>query len=574
MTWDGDTLVAALHRRADAGEAPALWLEALDGGGEDVSCAELLDASLRSAAALAAGGVGRGDRVVIVLPTGRDFVTTFFGTLAAAATPVPLYPPAAPHQLPGFLASLARVVGLVRPAKVVTLAPLDEAVRAHAGIGEQTDVVAAESIRGEDARAADAPAPPEPGDLALIQFSSGSTSDPRGVALTHANIMHNISAFGRGIPLGPPDRGVSWLPLYHDMGLIGTLLGTMVREVPLALFSPLDFLRRPAFWFEVITRRESTIGVAPQFAYNLCLAKIRDEDLEGIDLSSLNVLLNGAEPVDAEVVRAFEERFAPWGLRPGVVTPCYGLAESALAVTMGNAGKPIPVRRLDRDSGHVVARAADEVAERTMTVASAGAPLGETEVAILAPDGSRLPDETVGEIAVRSPSVCQGHVSEDGVVPLADAEGWLRTGDLGFLAGGELYPVDRRKDLVIVAGRNVYPHDLEREIASVPGTRRGRIAVFGVADAALGTEGVVVAAEVPQLDAGERARLATAIRRTVVSGLGVTPYDVVLLGRSGLPLTSSGKVRRHKMRELYERGELGDDAYSLRQASGRERVPA
>ncbi|HKP92195.1 MAG TPA: AMP-binding protein [Thermoleophilaceae bacterium] len=568
------TIVEALEARAESAPAePAIWLESLDAPTETITCAGLRDGALGAARRLAGSGVGAGDAVVFLLPTGRDLVETFYGALAAGAVAVPLYPPAGARQLQASLANVRRVIGLTRPAKLVTLEPLAALLRDQPGIGDATDVVTAAELGA--AEPAEPERRPRPDDLALVQFSSGSTGVPRGVALTHHNIVFNVRAFQAVVGMGPPDVAANWLPLYHDMGLIGTLIGTLVIQIPLALFSPLDFLRSPALWLQTMSRYGANMSVAPQFAYNLCVRKVRDEDLDGVDLSHVRLLLNGAEPTDVSECRRFEERFASVGLRRGVVTPCYGLAEHALAVSMAAPRVEIPVRRV----GDVAA-------------GSTGPPLRGTEIRILDPapqqdatqQGARplvaqqvawppvaLADETIGEIALRSESVCAGYVTEGGVERAVDADGWLRTGDLGFLSGGELYVVDRLKDVVIVQGRNLYPHDVEKEVARVPGVRRGRVAVFGVRSAEHGTEELVVAPEVVLEEGDDPVRCAAAVRRRVVEGFGVTPHDVVLLPRGRIELTSSGKLRRHRIREEYEAGTIGDAIYSLRASAARQR---
>ncbi|MDQ3935865.1 MAG: AMP-binding protein [Actinomycetota bacterium] len=563
------TVVEALDRRAERGGAdPAIWFEGLQHDTIEVSCTQLAEDARTAARRLAAAGVAPGDAVVIVLPTGPDFATSYYGTLYAGATPVPLYPPAGARQVESFLATVERVVTLTRPAKLITLEALASLVGERPGIAAGTEVTTPERLAAGPE--GELPPPPTPEDLALIQFSSGSTGDPKGVALTHHAVVNNIRQYGHAV--GFHDRGevgASWLPLYHDMGLIGAFLGTVVWEMPLALMSPLDFLVRPAFWIQTMSRRRATLGVAPQFAYNLCLLKVRDEDLEGVDLSSVRVLMNGAEPVDLEAVERFERRFAEVGLRPGTILPCYGLAEHALCVSMHRPGAERQLRHLDRDSGAITAPG-EEHAPQALPIASAGPAVEGTEIAVVRPEGQAggawepLPEDELGEIAVRSESVCRGFVGPHGVEIAIDADGWLRTGDLGFLSDGELFVVDRLKDMVIVGGRNLFPHDIEREIRTIEGVR-SRLAVFAHRNPELGTEGVVVAAETTLAERDELVRCAAELRRHVVETFDVGPYDVVLLPRGRIPLTSSGKVRRHRLRAEYENGLLDDDRlYALR----------
>ena len=571
------TIVEALDRREESGDAPALWFEGLRHDTIEVSCARLATESRDAGRALAAMGVGPGDAVVIVLPTGVEFATTFYGTLTAGGKTVPLYPPAGARQLDSFLETVRRVVGIVRPAALVTLEALAPMLREREDIGGRTRVTTPEELAAGERD--ELPAAPEPSDIALIQFSSGSTGDPKGVALSHHNIVNNIRQFGRAAGFrGPEDRGCSWLPLYHDMGLIGAFMGPLVWDFPVALMSPLDFLVRPAFWLQTLSKHRAHICPAPQFAYNLCVLKVRDEDLEGVDLSELRVLLNGAEPIDLEAVERFETRFAATGLQRGTVMPCYGLAEQALCVSMHRRENERAFRWLDRDTGTVTLPGEKHVA-RALHVASSGPPVEATEIAIVRPEAESengawepVGEAELGEIAVRSESVCQGYVTEDGERPAANDEGWLRTGDLGFLSGGELYVVDRIKDMVIAAGRNIFPHDIEREIRRVDGLR-SRVAVFAHRNSDLGTEGLVVAAETLEDDADKLVRCAAAIRRRVVESFDTAPHDVLLLPKGRIPLTSSGKVRRHRLKAEYETGSIDDALYSIR-ASREETVTA
>jgi acyl-CoA synthetase (AMP-forming)/AMP-acid ligase II len=573
LVGDGPrTIVEALVRRGEEGGAePAIHFEGLRHDPIEVSCERLLGEARAAGRRLAGAGVGSGDSVVIVLPTGPEFASVFYGTLLAGAVTVPLYPPAGARQIEGFLDSVQRVVGIIAPAQLVTLEALAPLLRDRPEIGGRTRVTTPEELAA--AEPGDLPAPPGPHDLALVQFSSGSTGEPKGVALSHHNIVNNIRQYGRAAGFRPDELGGSWLPLYHDMGLIGAFMGTVVWGFPLALMAPLDFLVRPAFWIQMLSRHRVTVCPAPQFAYNLCVLKVRDEDLEGVDLSALRVLLNGAEPVDLEAVARFERRFAEVGLRPGTVAPCYGLAEHALCVSMHRRENERAHRWLDRDTGTVTLPGEAHVAS-ALHVASSGPPVEGTEVAIVAPDSGWEPlgEDQLGEIAVRSESVCRGFVTPDGVEAATGAEGWLRTGDLGFLSGGELYVVDRLKDMLIAAGRNIFPHDIEREVRRVDGVR-GRLAVFGHRSSELGTEGLVVAAETRETDPDRLVRCAAAIRGRVVEAFDTAPHDILLLEKGRIPLTSSGKVRRHRLKDEYEAGLIDDALYSIR-GGARETVPA
>lgn len=497
---------------------------------------------------------------MLVLPTSTDFVFVLWGILLAGATPAPAYPPAGLNQLAAFSTNLLRMITTAKARFLVVPDILRDMLMENgsARFGTAT-LVTPEEIWAAAEPLDDQPSPLDPEDLALIQFSSGSTGEPRGVCLTHTNILANVRAFAARITAQPDDVCVTWLPLYHDMGLIGTLMGTLMARVPLVLLPPTDFLRRPAFWLELLGKYRATIGVAPQFAYNLCVRKVPADALNGVDLSPLRVLLNGAEPIQAEGVSAFQAQYRSLGLRPGVVTPCYGLAEGTLAACMQTPGTALRVSR--------PAAAESPGGEETVTeppaVVSCGSPMDETEIAIFGPDGGRLPERSIGEICIRGASVCRGILSDDGMTTATNADGWLCSRDLGFLDKGELYVTGRAKDLIIIGGRNIYPQDLEALAAQLPGFRPGRVAAFGVNEPRRATEVLVVVAETT-VEIQRAAESVTELRRQLLERFGIVPYDTVLLKRGRIPVTTSGKIRRSQTRFEYERNTFQDVVYRLR----------
>jgi fatty-acyl-CoA synthase len=341
------------------------------------------------------------------------------------------------------------------------------------------------------------------------------------------------------------------------MGLIGTLMSTLMAGVRLVLFPPTDFLRKPAFWLQVMGKYGATISVAPQFAYSLCVRKAPAERLGSTDLSRLRVLLNGAEPVQPGGVEAFEQAYRSLGLRSGVVTPCYGLAEATLAACMTVPGQPLATARATRDvEGEAAAGDAPPVV-------SCGPPMDGTEVRILGADGTWLPEGSVGEICVRGSSVCRGILGSEGMLSATNADGWLATHDLGFLHRGELFVTGRLKDLIIIGGRNIYPQDLEAVAAELPGFRPGRIAAFGVTEPTRATEVLVLVAEYTEASDQAMQRV-TELRRRLLERFGVVPHDTVLLGRGQIPVTTSGKIRRAQTRAEYERDTFSEVVYRLR----------
>jgi fatty-acyl-CoA synthase len=339
-----------------------------------------------------------------------------------------------------------------------------------------------------------------------------------------------------------------------------------MARVKLVLFPPTDFLRKPAFWVQVLGKYRATIGVAPQFAYNLCLRKAPAHTHAGVDLSRLRVLLNGAEPIHREGIEAFEEAYRPLGLRSGVVTPCYGLAEGTLAACMAIPGRPLTAAQ-----GEHADESSEGEAQRP--VVSCGPPMDGTEIRIIGPDGARVPDGSIGEISIRGASVCRGILGESGMVQATNAEGWLATRDLGFLHGGELFVTGRIKDLIIIGGRNIYPQDLEAVAAELPGFRPGRIAAFGVTEPSRATEVVVVVAEYTAAP-DDALQSVGELRKRLLERFGVVPHDTVLLGRGQIPVTTSGKIRRAQTRIEYERGAFSDVVYRLRPAPDASAAPS
>jgi acyl-CoA synthetase (AMP-forming)/AMP-acid ligase II len=452
------------------------------------------------------------------------------------------------------------MVALSKARHVVVPTPLRDLLmqQTHAGL-KNVSILAPEEIwpvKGSDERI---PPPVRSEDPAVVQFSSGSTGEPRGICLTHRNILSNVRAFAERMRVQPDDMVVTWLPLYHDMGLIGTMIAPLATGVPLALLPPTDFLRQPSFWLRVMAKYNATISVAPQFAYSLCARKVHTGTLDGVDLSSVRILLNGAEPIQAHAVRRFERTFAPLGMRRNVVTPCYGLGEGTLAVSMVHPRKGLRVETIRPEVGKVPG---SHERRRGVPVVSAGPPMSGTEVRVLGPRDSWQPDGRIGEICVRSPSVCRGYLTPEGMIPAVDDRGWLRTGDLGFVLDGEVFVTGRKKDLIIIGGRNLYPQDIEEEAAKINGVRLGRVAAFGIREPKRGTEGLVVLAEANGKDSASPFT-ANQIRRQILHRFAVSAYDIVLLGRGQIPVTTSGKLRRAQAKQSYLEGQLGEVLYQL-----------
>jgi acyl-CoA synthetase (AMP-forming)/AMP-acid ligase II len=390
-----------------------------------------------------------------------------------------------------------------------------------------------------------------PDDLALVQFSSGSTGDPRGVMLSHRNLLANVAAVLAVLQPDETDVNCSWLPLYHDMGLIGGLFMPLHCGRPVVLLSPQGFLLDPKRWLWAIHHHRATISTAPNFAYQLIAGRVDERELAGLDLSCWRLALCGAEPVMPETLAAFARKLAPHGFREEGLLPVYGLAEVALGALFPVPGQPF--RRDGVDPAALEAHGRAEPGGRVLS--SVGRPLPGFDVRIADGEGRPLPERHVGEIQLQGPSVMLGYLDDPAATARVLVDGWLRTGDLGYMAEGELFVVGRSKDLILKGGRNYAPQDLEKAAERVEGIRRGCVAAFGVPDPTTGTEAVVVVAETRE-PASAHAALAGAIKDMVHAAVGLRPDHVTLLPPGAVPKTSSGKLQRSRARERWLAGNL------------------
>jgi len=529
-----------------------------DDGAETLTYGRLAADARAVATGLSARGFDPGQAVAIMLPTGRDFFLAFIGTLLAGGVPVPIYPPFRWSQIEehlrrqaGILANCAATL-LVTPAHAQPVARLLQAqVPSLRHVLNVADVVSERHEKEQAALGA--------GTTALIQYTSGSTGQPKGVVLTHANLLANIRAMGEAAQASSRDVFVSWLPLYHDMGLIGAWLGSLYYGVPLVLMPPQRFLGRPARWLWAIHHHRGTLSAGPNFAYEMLAAKIPDDELHGLDLSSWRLAFNGAEPVRAATLDKFAQRFARHGFDARALAPVYGLAECGLGLTFPPLGRVPLIDRIDPGAlareGRARPVAAD--APTAMSVVSCGRPLQGHQVRVVDASGRELPERVEGRIEFRGPSGTSGYFGNPEASAKLIREGWLDTGDAGYFAAGELFITSRVKDVIIRGGQHIHPYDLEESIGALPGVRKGCVAVFGAADRATGTERVVVVAETRALGDEARQTLRRKIAELANAQLGAPPDDIVLVGERVVLKTSSGKIRRAACRELYERGLLG-----------------
>lgn len=554
---DVTTLVEALSRRATA---EPMRTHVLLHEGEEVqrvSYAALWDGASRIAAGLRERDVARGEPVALMLPTGLDYLQSFMGVLAAGAVAVPLYPPARLDRMAEYLQRQSRILANAGARVLVAMPEAAPVARMlHAAAPSLSTIVTAESLRASE--------PAESvtvrgGDPALIQYTSGSTGDPKGVLLTHANLLANIRAIAAGIDLRPTDAAVSWLPLYHDMGLIGTWLDAMVNGIPLTLMSPLAFLARPERWLWAIHSQRATLSAAPNFAYELCVRRIRDDALAGLDLSSWRAAFNGSEPVSAATIDRFVRRFERYGFRRESLVPVYGLAEAAVALTVPPLGRAplvdfIARDAFARDGRAVAAPPTDETALRFVSV---GRPFPEHEIRLVNERGTEVAERTVGKLVFRGPSCMAAYYHNAEATARAMLPGgWIDSGDLAYRDGGELFITGRVKDLIKKGGRNLVPQEIEEVVGAVVGIRKGCVAAFGIADEATGTERIVVLAESHARDDAERSRLEREAVAAVAAQTGVPPDIVCVVAPGVVPKTPSGKIRRAAARESFVAGRI------------------
>ncbi|MBL8739721.1 MAG: fatty acyl-AMP ligase [Myxococcales bacterium] len=522
-------------------------------------------ASARFGGALQSLGLKKGDRVALILPDNSDFVFAFLGALRAGIVPVPIYPPTGLGQLSGYLENTLHIVAK-SGAKVLVTSPeirrMLGTVQSRAP--ELTKVCDVDTLKAQ--REELKPEKITLDDTCFLQFTSGSTSRPKGVTLTHANLAANVHVImDLGLKVQSFDKAVSWLPLYHDMGLIGFVLSPLYHVNSITFLPPLLFLKRPARWLEHMSREKGTISFGPNFAYALCVKRIKESEMQGLDLSSWRVAGCGAEPIRAENLQAFAQKFGTVGFNEKAFVSCYGMAESTLAVSFSPIGSGVQTDNVEGAAlwaeglAKPVTASADD-AEKVASIVSCGPAFPEHEIAVFAETDANsdnpLPERSVGELRLRGPSVMVGYWNDAELTREAFAGGWLKTGDIGYLAGGNVHICGRSKEVIIVNGRNYYPQDMEWEASRVDGVRKGNVIAFGTMKPTHDRERVVVVLETSVPEGPQRDTLKGEVRRVVQQAMGLTIDDVVPVDAGVLPKTSSGKLQRAKTRELYESGDL------------------
>jgi fatty-acyl-CoA synthase len=580
---NAETILDVLRYRGvhDAERAHLLITEETENGEREftLTFGELHAAGQRCAEELARRGVPAGGRVALMLPTSRAFFVSYAGILLAGAIPVPIYPPFRADRIEEYA---SRQSAILNNAEVCLLLTFHRAEAVAKLLQPRVRSLLAVLDVEKLLEAADIAPPPAPGafpafvtgsrgrkgsDIALLQYTSGSTGDPKGVVLTHANLLANIRAVSEATGMGASDVGISWLPLYHDMGLIGAWLTLLHQGTPLVVLSPLAFLTRPERWLKAVSKHKGTIGAAPNFAYELCVRKITDKDIEGVDLSSWRIAMNGAEPVNPQTLDRFAARFARFGFRKESQLPVYGLAEATLAVTIPPLNREPRVDRVERETFTSQGRAIPAKADDTTAIAfvSSGGALPGHEVCIVDGNGNAVADRIEGFLWFRGPSATSGYYRNEAatqkLLPRGPAKGqgeyaWVDSGDRAYRVEGEFYVTGRVKDIIIKGGRNLYPHEVEELAARAEGIRKGCIVAFGLKDEASGTEKLVVVAESREQNTARRAAITAAITERISIGLGLPPDRVELIPIGSIPKTSSGKLRREETKQLYLAGTL------------------
>ena len=643
---DAATLVDALAWHASA-HPDRVHVRLLDESGAETALTYggLLAGARRLAAGLVRAGLTPGRAVAIMLPTGVEYLECFLGVQLAGGVPLPIYPPARLAQVDDHLRRHERILANADAEWLVTfdeVRRLSRLLAARSGV--RCRLATVRELAGDRSIPDDsgfAPLAPGRDDVAFLQYTSGSTGQPKGVVLTHRNVIASLHAMARALAATPRDVFVSWLPLYHDMGLIGGWLGSLVYGFPLVLMSPLTFLARPARWLRAVHRYGGTLSGGPNFAFDLCTRRLADEEIDGLDLSSWRLAFNGAEPVHAETLEAFAARFARFGFDARALAPVYGLAEATLGVAFTPLGRGPRVERVlrsalegkrravpidapaegrwaaggapgraqrrepgrepspapgraegpgrERTEGRGQAPAREqgpgprhqEAAERgwsstpgpaqapkqgrgpeeeaSVAFVSSGVPIPGFEVRTVDEAGRETPERVEGRLQFRGPSTTSGYFRDPAATRALFDGDWLESGDLAYVAGGEVFVTGRVKDVIIRAGRNLHPYDFEQAAGDLPGVRRGCTALFAArarGGADTGTERLVAVVETRETDPARREEIRTALERLAEERLGQPADEVVLAPPHTVLKTSSGKIRRRAMAERYESGRL------------------
>jgi len=526
----------------------------------DWSFAEVCEEAKRIGASLRARGLAKGDRVALVLNSPEDFVLSFLGAVSAGVMPVPLYPPLALGRMDNYIERAAGILRVSGARVLLTTRDFIPSLRPLLSrVSSLKHLIEVETIRQTTFNFTLSETETQPDEPCFLQFTSGSTSAPRGVIVTHRNLIANARAIIETLEIHPDlDRAVSWLPLYHDMGLIGFVIATLVAQIPVVFIPTIAFVKHPGVWMETVHKYRASITFGPNFAFDLATKRAPKNSRSQLDLSCLRVLGCGAEPINPKTMEKFLAAFSPLGLKSNAIMPCYGMAEATLAIAFDHLHRPVRKLVINRQAYETknVALPLNGDAndpQKRFELVSCGRTFKEHELRILDDQGQFLPEGKVGEIVFRGPSVTPGYFQNPEASLQLLKGGWLHTGDLGFIFKGDLYVSGRQKDLVIINGRNYPPQAIEWVVEEIAGIRKGSVVAFSIDGDS--TEKLIIIAETVITDTAE---LEQAVGEQVRSAFGLTVHKVVLVGRGSIPKTSSGKLQRRRAKALFEGGLLGN----------------
>ncbi|RLD09937.1 MAG: hypothetical protein DRI56_03435 [Chloroflexota bacterium] len=534
---------------------PAVTIQRAGEPDQPITYAELVHGAAKYARALQNAGIRPGEVVIIILEHGADLIYAFWGAVLQGAIPsiLPFLTEKLSPEI--YRQSLSALINITTPAAFITYpAFVSEVQEAAAGADSMPTILTSADLPQE--APLDFQTLPglqrNPNDIVLLQHSSGTTGLKKGVALTHQAVFNQLENYASALKLREDDVVISWLPLYHDMGLIAGFLLPVLSGLHLVLMSPFDWIRAPQMMFKAITQYQGTLTWMPNFAYNFCAQKIRPQYLKGINLSSLRAITNCSETIHWKSHQIFLERFAPHGLAPAALAASYAMAENVFAVTQGGGGhRPMSVDQIDAHDFQTKRIARPATDGNTITWVSSGTPLDNVEIRVLDENLQPLPERGVGEIILRSDCMLTEYFNRPHATQEAFLEGWYRTGDIGYIANGEVYVTGRQKELIIVGGKNIYPQDLERLANQVSGVHSGRVVAFGVYNENIGTEEVVLVAESETTDPAQRQAIATQIRQKINQGTDTVVRYVRIVEPKWLIKTSSGKIARGANRQKY-----------------------
>lgn len=551
------TLLEMVENGIANGEIPLTFLDRC-GNETHRSYQDILDGAQITATYLKNRGLQSGDKVILILMTGDEFIHSFFGTLLAGGIPVTASPPLTMGNISKYLHNLSHIVRNSEAKFMISFPRISKVIgRVLAGDNQLTHFILAKDIQREKGLNHHSPSI-DPEQPAFIQYTSGSTGLPKGAVLSHRALLASVYGMHKGVDCQPGDTTVSWLPLFHDMGLIGALFTSLYSKAHLYAMTPEAFVRDPVSWLKFITRYKASFITAPNFAYHLCASRIKDEDLFKLDFSHLRLALNGAEPVDLKTLNTFEEKFGPVGFGQTVAFPAYGMAENCLAATFPKLGERFEVEFLNRTKLELERqiRPASEKDSSPYCAISVGSPIAGQEVAIEGAGGKILNENQVGEILVKSPSLMTHYYNNPEATKEILKNGWLHTGDLGFINKGRLFVTGRAKEMIIKRGRNYYPYDIERAAGQVKGVRKGCLAAFSCQNPHSGTEDLVLVAETREKHPQVKDQIKKEITSEILGSVGIKPDRVLVVPPRSIPKTSSGKIQRLMCKQFLEDGTL------------------